>query len=217
MQRLLLTLEGIEGSGKSTQAQRLKVFLDSRGIPAILTREPGGSPLAERIREMVLTPGEEPLAPEAELLLFLAARAQHVRRVIGPALDKGQVVICDRFTDATLAYQGGGRTMSDEILRSLNSWATGAISPTRTYLIDVPVGLGLERAKGRRARSAPDRFESEGASFFEAVRKRYLELARSEPERFVVLRGTESEEAVAHQIEKDVNSLLSGRAHNPSR
>ncbi len=217
MQRLLLTLEGIEGSGKSTQAQRLKAFLDSRGIPAILTREPGGSPLGERIREMVLTPGDEPLAPEAELLLFLAARAQHVRRVIGPALDRGQVVICDRFTDATLAYQGGGRTMSDEILRSLNSWATGAISPTRTYLIDVPVDLGLERAKGRRARSAPDRFESEGASFFDAVRKRYLELARSEPERFVVLRGTESEEAVAHQIEKDVNSLLSGRAHNPSR
>jgi len=217
VQRLLLTLEGIEGSGKSTQAQRLKAFLDSRGIPAILTREPGGSPLGERIREMVLTPDEEPLAPEAELLLFLAARAQHVRRVIGPALDNGQVVICDRFTDATLAYQGGGRTMSDEILRSLNSWATGAISPTRTYLIDVPVDLGLERAKGRRARSAPDRFESEGASFFEAVRKRYLELARSEPERFVVLRGTESEEAVAHQIERDVNSLLSGRAHNPSR
>ena len=217
MRRLLLTLEGIEGSGKTTQAQRLKAFLDSRGIPAILTREPGGSPLAERIREMVLTPGEEPLAPEAELMLFLAARAQHVRQVIGPALNSGQVVICDRFTDATLAYQGGGRTMSDEILRSLNSWATGAISPTRTYLIDVPVDVGLERAKGRRARSAPDRFESEGASFFEAVRKRYLEMARSESERIVVLRGTDPEEAIAHQIEKDVNSLLSDRNHNPSR
>ena len=217
MQRLLLTLEGIEGSGKSTQAQRLKAFLDSRGIPSILTREPGGSPLGERIREMILTPGKEPLTPEAEVLLFLAARAQHVRRIIGPALDKGEVVICDRFTDATLAYQGGNGTISDELLRSLNRWATGAISPTRTYLIDVPVDVGLARAKRRRAQSAPDRFESEGAPFFEAVRKRYLEIARSESERFVVLRGTDPEEVVAHQIEKDVDSLLSGRTHNPSR
>jgi dTMP kinase len=217
VQRLLLTLEGIEGSGKSTQAQRLKAFLDSRGIPSILTREPGGSPLGERIREMILTPGKEPLTPEAEVLLFLAARAQHVRRIIGPALDKGEVVICDRFTDATLAYQGGNGTISDELLRSLNRWATGAISPTRTYLIDVPVDVGLARAKGRRAQSAPDRFESEGAPFFEAVRKRYLEIARSESERFVVLRGTDPEEVVAHQIEKDVDSLLSGRTHNPSR
>jgi dTMP kinase len=217
VRRLLLTLEGIEGSGKSTQAQRLKGLLDSRGIPAVLTREPGGSPLAERIREMVLTPGEEPLQPEAELLLFLAARAQHVRRVIGPALARGEVVICDRFTDATLAYQGGGRAMPDEFLRSLNSWATGAISPTRTYLIDIPVEEGLRRAKGRRARSAPDRFESEGEAFFEAVRNRYLAMARSESERFVVLRGTDPEEAIAHQIEQDVNSLLSGRNHNPSR
>jgi len=217
VQRLLLTLEGIEGSGKSTQAQRLKAFLDSRGIPSILTREPGGSPLGERIREMILTPGKEPLTPEAEVLLFLAARAQHVRRIIGPALDKGEVVICDRFTDATLAYQGGNGTISDELLRSLNRWATGAISPTRTYLIDVPVDVGLARAKRRRAQSAPDRFESEGAPFFEAVRKRYLEIARSESERFVVLRGTDPEEVVAHQIQKDVDSLLSGRTHNPSR
>jgi len=217
VRRLLLTLEGIEGSGKSTQAQRLKTFLDSRGIPAILTREPGGSPLGERIREMILTPGQEPLAPEAEVLLFLAARAQHVRRIIGPALDNGEVVICDRFTDATLAYQGGSGAISDELLDSLNRWATGAISPTRTYLIDVPVDVGLARAMGRRAQSAPDRFESEGAPFFEAVRKRYLEMARSESERFVVLRGTDSEEAIAHQIQEDVVSLLSDRTHNPSR
>jgi dTMP kinase len=217
VRRLLLTLEGIEGSGKTTQAKRLKAFLDSQGIPAVLTREPGGSPLAERIREMVLSPEGEAPQPEAELLLFLAARAQHVRRLIGPALEKGEVVVCDRFTDATLAYQGGGRTMPDEFLRSLNQWATGAISPTRTYLIDIPVDVGLARAKGRRARSAPDRFESEGAAFFEAVRKRYLEMADSEPERFVVLRGTDREEAIAHQIERDVSSLLSGRNHNPPR
>jgi len=214
---LLLTLEGIEGSGKTTQAQRLKAFLDASRIPAVLTREPGGSPLGEQIRELVLTPAGEPLQPEAELLLFLAARAQHVRQIIGPALEKGEVVVCDRFTDATLAYQGGGRTMKDDFLRSLNQWATGAIRPIRTYLIDVPVDVGLARAKGRRAQSAPDRFESEGPAFFEAVRERYLEIARSEPERFVVLRGTDPKEAIAHQIENDVNSLLSGRNHNPSR
>jgi len=214
---LLLTLEGIEGSGKSTQAQRLKALLDARGVPAVLTREPGGSPLAERIRELVLTPEREPLAPEAEVLLFLAARAQHVRQVIRPALDRGDVVICDRFTDATLAYQGGGRTMPDELLRKLNDWATGTIHPTRTYLVDVPVEVGLERAKGRRAKNAPDRFESEGAAFFEAVRRRYLKLALEEPERFVVLRGTDPEDVLAHQIEKDVNSLLSGWSHNLPR
>src|SRR2546428_4670035 len=128
---------------------------------------------------MDLTPGKEPLAPEAEVLLFLAARAQHVRRVIGPALEKGDVVICDRFADATLAYQGGGRTMSDETLRSLNHWATGAIRPTRTYLIDVPGDVGLARAKGRRARPAPDRFASERTSCFDAGRMRYLEMPRS--------------------------------------
>jgi dTMP kinase len=217
VRRLLLTLEGIEGSGKSTQARRLKAFLDSRGIPTLLTREPGGSPLAERIREIVLTPTDEPLTPEAELLLFLAARSQHVRRVIAPALDRGDVVVCDRFADATLAYQGGGRSVPDKLLREWNDLATGGVRPARTYLIDVPVDVGLARAKGRRARSAPDRFESEGVSYFEGVRKRYLDLSLQEPERFVVLRGTDPEEEIAHQIEKDVNSLLSGRTQTSPR
>lgn len=208
---LLLTLEGIEGSGKTTQAHRIKALLDSRGIPAILTREPGGSPLAERIREMLLVPGEEAVAPQTELLLFLAARAQHVRRVIAPALERGDVVVCDRFTDATLAYQGGGRTMQDDFLRSLNDWATGAVCPSRTYLLDVPVEVGMARARDRRAREAPDRIEAEGKGFFEGVRTRYLDLARREPERIVVLRGTDPEEDILHQIEQDLNSLLRGR------
>jgi dTMP kinase len=207
---LLLTLEGIEGSGKSTQAQRVKALLDSWSVPALLTREPGGSPLAERIRDLVLVAGEEPVVPQTELLLFLAARAQHVRRVIGPALDRGEIVVCDRFTDATLAYQGGGRTMGDDSLRSLNEWATGAVGPSRTYLLDVPVEVGMARARERRA-GAPDRIEAEGADFFQGVRKRYLELARQDPERIVVLRGTDPEEDIAHQIEEDLKSLLRGR------
>jgi dTMP kinase len=205
----LITLEGIEGSGKSTQASLLRDALLNAGIPVSLTREPGGSPLAERIRDLILHSSEEPMAPGAELLLFLAARAQHVARTVRPALDRGEVVVCDRFTDATLAYQGGGRTIPEPILTTLNEWATGGIRPVRTYLLDVPVDLGLQRAS-RRSGERPDRLERESRSFFEAVRARYLELGRREPERIVVLRGTDPEETLAHQIWADVQRILSG-------
>lgn len=217
MRGLLLTLEGIEGSGKTTQARRIKDWLDARGIRATLTREPGGSPLAERIRAMVLAPGPEPVSPGAELLLFLAARAQHVARTIRPALERGDVVVCDRFTDATLAYQGGGRTMPDEFLRSLNEWTTGNLCPARTYLIDIPVEVGLARARERRGDSGGDRFESETSAFFAAVRERYLELARLEPERIVLLRGTDPEETLWHRIEQDLARLLPGPDQPTSR
>jgi dTMP kinase len=218
MRGILLTLEGIEGSGKSTQAARLGEHLRARGVPVVLTREPGGSPLAERIRGLLLTVGEEPLDPRAELLLFLAARAQHLRSRIVPALEGGRVVVCDRFTDATFAYQGGGRTMPDELLRSLNAWTTGGVTPDRTYLLDVPVELGLGRARARLGAGAgPDRIESLGAAFFEGVRKRYLALAAAEPERIRVLRGTDSEEALAHQILEDVDRILGDRTHTSQR
>jgi len=174
-----------------------------------LTREPGGSPLAERVRDLILHSSEEPMAPGTELLLFLAARAQHVARTVRPALDRGEVVVCDRFTDATLAYQGGGRTIPEPILTTLNDWATGGIKPARTYLLDVSVELGLQRAS-RRSGERPDRLERESGTFFEAVRARYLELARREPERIVVLRGTDPPDALAHQIWEDVQRILSG-------
>jgi dTMP kinase len=214
---LLLTLEGIEGSGKTTQSHRIKAWLDARGIRAVLTREPGGSPIAERIRELVLSPGAEPLTGEAELLLFLAARAQHVQKTVRPALERGDVVVCDRFTDATLAYQGGGRTIPEDFLRSLNRWATGNICPTRTYMIDVPVEVGLGRALERRGGAKGDRFESEGTAFFQAVRERYLSLARLEPERIVLIRGTDREEEIWHQIEIDLTRLLRDRDLPTSR
>ncbi len=209
MTGLLITLEGIEGSGKTTQASLLRDALKAEQIPVCLTREPGGSPIAERIRELILHSGEEPLAPGGELLLFLAARAQHVAQTIRPALDRGEVVVCDRFTDATVAYQGGGRTIPETFLTSLNDWATGGLKPARTYLLDVPVDAGLERAK-HRAGARPDRFERESRAFFEAVRARYLEVARREPERIMVLRGTDPEETLAHQIRADVQRILSG-------
>jgi dTMP kinase len=212
---LLVTLEGIEGSGKSTQAFQLQLKLQALGVPVLLTREPGGTPLAERIRDVVLGVGQEPVDARTELLLFLAARAQHVARKIRPALEQGRVVVCDRFTDATLAYQGGGRTIPDEFMRSLNDWATGGLRPDRTYLVDVPVEVGAERGRARAGR--PDRMESEGARFFEAVRERYLEIAAREPERVLVLRGTDSVESLSHQIISDVSRLLSTRAPNLQR
>jgi dTMP kinase len=215
MRGLLITLEGIEGSGKSTQATRLRDALIQDGIPVSLTREPGGTPLAERIRELILGSGPEPMAPETELLLFLAARAQHVARVIRPALERGEVVVCDRFTDATIAYQGGGRTIQEPFLASLNEWATGGLEPARTYLLDVPVEVGLARARKRNM--GGDRLETEGAAFFEAVRARYLDLARREPERIVLLRGTDPEEKLAHQISADVKRILSGWTPNVPR
>ena len=213
---LLITFEGIEGSGKSTQASRLRDVLLKARIPVQLTREPGGSPLAERIRELILLSSEEPMAPGAELLLFLAARAQHVARTIRPALERGEVVVCDRFTDATIAYQGGGRTIPESILTTLNEWATGGIRPARTYLLDVPVDLGLQRAN-RRTGDRPDRLEQESRAFFEAVRARYLEQARMEPERIVVLRGTDPEDSLAHQIGTDVERILSGWTSNAAQ
>jgi len=206
---LLITFEGIEGSGKSTQAALLRDALLNARIPVSLTREPGGSPLAERVRELILLSGEEPMAPGTEVLLFLAARAQHVVGTIRPALERGEVVVCDRFTDATLAYQGGGRTIPEPFLSSLNDWATGGIKPVRTYLLDVPVELGLQRAS-QRTGDRPDRLERESRAFFEAVRARYLDLARREPERIVVLRGTEPRESLAHQIWEDIQRVLGG-------
>lgn len=212
MRGLLLTLEGIEGSGKSTQAATLHENLRAAGAPAILTREPGGVPLAERIREIVLSPESGSVHPAAELLLFLSARAQHVAEKIRPALETGQVVICDRFTDATLAYQGGGRAVPDDLLRSLNDLSTGGLKPDRTYLLDVEVSTGLERTRTRGGTQGRDRIEREGPAFFESVRRRYLELAEKEPERMVRLRGSDPISRLSRQILEDAMSLIRSRS-----
>jgi len=213
---LLLTLEGIEGSGKSTQAAALAAALRSAGYPVLSTREPGGTPLSEKIRDLVLSPDLGSIHPACELLLFMAARAQHVAERIRPALESGQVIICDRFTDATLAYQGGGRSVPEDLLLRLNELSTGGLTPDRTYLLDVEVGTGLERAAERPGRGR-DRMEREGAAFFQAVRGRYLELAAAEPERIRILRGTDSRESLSRQIEVDALTLLQSRVPHPPR
>lgn len=180
-----ITLEGIEGAGKSTVARFIMEWLNARGMPAVLTREPGGTPLAERVRELVLKPDGEPLPAMAELLLMFAARSIHLTHLIRPALARGEWVICDRFTDATRAYQGAGRGIDRASIESLAALVHGDLAPDLTLLLDLPVEVGLGRAQARRG--AADRFEQERAPFFERVRAAYLQLARAEAARFCVV------------------------------
>ncbi len=187
-----LTLEGIEGAGKSTQAGYLKEALEAQGIPVVLTREPGGTALGEQIRQLLLDPSLPPMAADTELLLLFAARAEHLAQVIRPALARGHWVICDRFTDATYAYQGGGRGLDTSRIAQLETLTQGDLRPDYTLLLDLPVSLGLARAKQR---AHLDRLESETHAFFERVRRAYLARARAEPARIQIIdgRGTKSQ------------------------
>lgn len=184
MSGLFITLEGPEGAGKSTNQAYLAARLRTVGMTVCLTREPGGTPLAERIREILLSPSDEVMAVDTELLLLFAARAQHLACVIEPALARGEVVICDRFTDATYAYQGGGRGVSVDRISVLEQFVQGTRVPDLTLVFDLPVEVGLSRAA---ARGKLDRFEQEGQIFFEAVRQCYLKRARSDLARYSVI------------------------------
>ena len=181
-----VTLEGIEGAGKSTVARLVCATLERAGLRVHVTREPGGTPLAERVRQLVLEHGEEPLTPLTETLLMFAARALHVDGVIRPALASGTWVVCDRFTDATRAYQGSGRGVAPALIEALATAVHGDLIPDCTLLLDVPVATGLARARARTG-AHTDRFETETAAFFERVRAGYLALARAEPRRFRVI------------------------------
>lgn len=183
-----ITLEGIEGAGKTTVADRITQALRARGIMLHATREPGGTKVAERIRALVLDRGEEHISATAETLLMFGARQVHVDNLIRPALARGEWVLCDRFTDATHAYQGGGRGVDRELIERIAQAVHGDLLPDCTLLLDVPVRVGLERMQARRG--AVDRFEIESAQFFERVRNRYLELAKASPQRFRVIDAT---------------------------
>ncbi len=189
---MFITFEGPEGSGKSTQIRRVAALLPD----AIVTKEPGGTPIADRIRAILLDSGST-LDPVAEMFLFAASRRQHVMEVIRPTLTRGGVVLCDRFTDATLAYQGFGRRIDLDRLRMLNAWATDALTPDLTLLFDLPEEVGLARARSRNAGATTDegRFEAEDLRFHRRVREGYLALAVAEPQRFAVVdaQGTEDE------------------------
>jgi dTMP kinase len=196
-----LTIEGIEGVGKSTQVTRLSTALNERGIAHVVTREPGGTPLAERIRAVLLdnVPGET-MPPTAELLLMFAARAVHLANLVEPALRAGRWVLCDRFIDATYAYQGGGRGLSADTIGQLETLVLGARRPDLTLLLDAPVEQALGRARQRNAGAAADRFESERAEFFERVRDAYRARAAAEPGRIAVVDASQSADRVAAQI-----------------
>jgi dTMP kinase len=192
-----VTFEGIEGVGKTTQVARVSRALASRGVAHVVTREPGGTPLAENIRHVVLTAREETLPPTAELLLMFAARAVHLANHIEPNLRAGRWVICDRFTDATYAYQGGGRQLSAEPIRELESMVQGVRRPDLTVLLDAPVEAALARAAARNAGAAADRFERERGEFFERVRNVYLTRAAAEPNRIALIDATQSVDEVS--------------------
>jgi dTMP kinase len=196
---LFITLEGIEGAGKSTIAQRVCEWLAGRSIRATLTREPGGTPLAERVRQIVLERGDEPLSPVTETLLMFAARGIHIASLIRPALARGEWIVCDRFTDATRAYQGGGRGIDPTWIESLATQVHGDLQPDCTLLLDLPVPMGLERARSRKA-AVTDRFEAEAQAFFERVRAAYLELARREPRRIHLIDASRPLGAVESQV-----------------
>ncbi|HUQ10240.1 MAG TPA: dTMP kinase [Steroidobacteraceae bacterium] len=183
-----ITLEGIEGAGKTTVADRVTQALRARGITVHATREPGGTKVAEGIRSLVLNRGDEHLSATAETLLMFGARQVHVDNLIRPSLTRGEWVLCDRFTDATHAYQGGGRGVERSLIERLAHAVHGDLQPDVTLLLDVPVRLGLERMQARRG--AVDRFEIESAQFFDRVRTRYLELAHAQPQRFRIIDAT---------------------------
>lgn len=208
MSGCFITFEGVEGCGKSTQIALLRDFLAHAGHDVIVTREPGGTPIAEAIRHVLLDPANEAMNATAELLLYEAARAQHVHEKIIPALAAGQVVLCDRFADSTTAYQGAGRGQAPEILNGLHRMATGGVWPDLTLLLDVPVLTGLERARNRGRK---DRIEQESVDFHQRVRDGFLALAAAEPDRIRVISGDATVAQVHHAICRAVEAVLPAR------
>lgn len=215
MRGTLITFEGPEGSGKTTHIKRLAEWLKGQGIPVVCTREPGGTPLGEAVRGLLQHNGSgEPPVPRAEVLLFLASRAQHVERLIRPALQRGEWVLCDRFSDSTLAYQGFGRGFDLAQLRSVDAFATCGLAPDLTVLLDVTPEVSRTRLSARQARTAaaPDRIERESEAFHVRLRDGFLELAASEPERFVVLKTDRPHAYVAADIQAVIVRRLLGGA-----
>ncbi len=210
---LFITFEGVEGSGKTSQIQRLKKYLLQKGIPCKITREPGGCPISEKVRKILLNPGHREMVPMSELLLYEAARAQHVKDVIKPFLKKGGVVLCDRFNDATIAYQGYGRKMDLALVKRLNHISSQGIKPDVTFLLDCPSDVGLKRALQRNRmlkQEKEERFEKEKLPFHQRVRKGYLAIAKKEPSRVRVIDTREGEDKVFEKIRKIVDNLLVG-------
>ena len=200
-----ITLEGSEGAGKSTALAAVKDWAETAAIEFVITREPGGTPMAEKIRELLLDKNNDSMSDNAELLLMFAARAQHLDELIKPGLTQGKWIICDRFTDATYAYQGGGRGIAQERIAQLEKWVQGDLKPDLTLLLDLPVEQGLARA-GQRGEL--DRFEQEQAHFFERVRQVYLQRAEQFPQQFRIIDASKTIDEVRDQIHRVLNEFL---------
>ena len=196
-----ITLEGIEGVGKTSNRDYIRTLLEESGKQCVVTREPGGTPLGESLRELLLQHSDEQMSDDAELLMMFAARAEHIKKVIRPALDADQFVLCDRFTEATFAYQGGGRQLDISKISDLESWVQGDLRPDLTIILDAPVEVGRERA-GKR--SAPDRFELEKHDFFNKVRDTYLSRAKAQPDRYQVIDASPA----IPQVQQSIQSIL---------
>jgi dTMP kinase len=208
MRGRFITIEGGEGTGKSTQAAMLAGRLKAFGLGVILTREPGGSPGAEAIRHVLLSGAAQPLGSHAEAILFSAARDDHVRQLIRPALESGRWIVCDRFIDSTRIYQGVLGNVDPRVIRGLERIAVGDTRPDLTCILDVPAEVGLERASHRRGRTSPDRFEAETVEFHNKLRDAYRELAEREPDRCVLVDASGDEEAVGNAIWAVINRRL---------
>ena len=205
MRGRFITLEGSEGSGKSTNLSYIHQRLEQAGIEVVLTREPGGTPLGETIRELLLDHRQQAMASDTELLLMFAARAQHLNELILPALEAGKWVLCDRFTDATYAYQGAGRGIANERIALLEQWVQGGLRPDLTFFLDLPVAQGLARA-GERAEL--DRFEREEIDFFERVRQGYLSRAEAQPQRYRIVDASPQLAEVQAQLDRIIDDYL---------
>lgn len=218
---IFLTIEGVEGSGKTTQVARLGQLVRSTGQTVVVTKEPGGTTLGERVRAILLDPQEEGMDPVAELFLYAAARRQHVTELIRPSIERGAIVVCDRFTDATLAYQGFGRLLDLGKLRQLNQWATEGIKPDLTVILDLPESTGLDRAKDRNATEGlhrESRFEGEDLRFHRRVREGYLTLAGEDESRYAVVDASGSlDEVFRRLVETLVERLPRLRLENATR
>lgn len=211
MKGRFITFEGIEGSGKSTQIVMLADYLAARNRPVTLTREPGGTAIGDQVRKILLDPANKKLTPGAELLLYAAARAQHLEELIRPDLEAGNIVLCDRFSDATLAYQGFGRGLDRSMIRELDRLVTRGMRPDLTILLDIDVEAGLRRARGRnssRGLETEARFENEDFVFHGRVREGYRELAEREPDRFRVVDASAAPEEIQERIRQIVNKVL---------
>jgi len=211
MKGKFITLEGIEGSGKSTQIVLLANYLKSLGVPTVLTREPGGTLIGDQVRKILLDPANTALDPKTELLLYAASRAQHLKEVIVPHLESPGVVLCDRFADATLAYQGYGRRLDIELIRMLDRIVCSGLRPDVTILLDIEAAAGVARARGRNSVQGLEkeaRFENEAIAFHERVRQGYLSLARQEPERIRIIEASRSIDEIQSEIQKIVSGIV---------